>query len=131
MITTEDMAMIVAGHLEGFGMPMFMKGHIPVTDFIPDEGRITITPKEDSAGQIFDRCFIEVNFLLPDINQEAHYDLDRIERDAYSIFHDGVAGTYEDQWYRLSYSRRSREREEKQKAHYVHFQLLFEILNTL
>ena len=125
------MAFLIARHVEQFGMPIFVKGHIPVTDFIPEEGRITITPKEDSDGNIFDKCFVEVNFLLPDMNQEAHHDLDRIEREAYQLFRDGFADTYEGQWYKLSYSRRSREREEKQKAHYVHFQLLFETLNTL
>ena len=130
MITTEDMALLVSRHLEAFGMPIYVKGHIPFTK-IPEEGRITITPKEDSEGQYFDKCFIEVNFLLPDVNQEANYQLDGIEREAYRIFKDGYSDEYEDQWYKLSYSSRSREREEQLEAHYVHVQLLFETLNTL
>jgi len=131
MITTEDMAQIIAGHLGAFNMPIFVKGHIPVTDYIPEEGRITITPKEDSDGRIFNKCFCEVNFLLPDVNQEANIELDVIERNAYSLFKDGYSGKHNGQWYDITYSRRSREREEKQKAHYVHLQLLFETLNTL
>lgn len=130
MITTEDIALIIAEDLRGFDMPIFTKGHIPFEN-ITKEGRITITPKDNSVGRIFDKCFVEVNFILPDINQEAHYDLDRIEREAYALFKDYKAGKYEDQWYNITYSRRSREEDANLKSHYVHFQLLFEILNTL
>lgn len=130
MITTEDMAMVLSDYLTEFGMPIFLKGHIPYED-IPAEGRITITPKEDSEGKIFDKCFIEVNFIYPDVNQEADYRLDDLERRGYEKFKNGYAGTLEGQWFRISYSRRSRERDEKLKSHYVHFQLLFETLNTL
>ena len=130
MITTEDMAFLVSQMVRGFDMPVYVKGHIPFSD-IPKEGRITITPKDDSEGRIFDKCFIEVNFILPDIGQEADYNLDAIERDAYTLFKEGEAGGFNGQWYRISYSRRSRERDEQLKSHYVHFQLLFETLNTL
>ena len=130
MITTEDMAVLISQKVESFGMPIFIKGHIPFSD-IPQEGRITITPKEDSEGSIFDKCFIEVNFILPDVNNEADFNLDAIERDAYELFKDGFADEYEGQHYVVSYSRRSRERDEQLKSHYVHIQLLFEILNTL
>ena len=130
MITTEDMAQIISGYLGTFGMPVFIKGHIPVGD-IPEEGRITITPKEDSEGNIFDKCFVEVNFILLDIGQEADIRLDDIEREAYSIFKDGYSDSYDGQWYHIGYSRRSREEDKQLKSHYVHIQLLFEILNTL
>lgn len=130
MITTEDMALIVSRYLDTFGMPIYIKGHIPFAD-IPDEGRITITPKEDSDGRIFDKCFMEVNFILPDVNQEADYRLDQIERDAYTLFKDGFSDCYEGQWYHIGYSRRSRETDTQLNAHYVHIQLLFETLNTL
>ena len=129
MITTEDMAVIVSGMLGGFNMPVYTKGHIPFSD-IPEEGRITITPKEDSDGRIFDKCFIEVHFILPDVNREAAYNLDDIERRAYALFKDGVAGTYDSQHYLITYSRRSRENDEQLQSHYVHFQLLFETLNV-
>lgn len=130
MITTEDMGLLISKHLGVFGMPVFIKGHIPFED-IHEEGRITITPKEDSDGRIFDKCFVEVNFILPDISQEANYRLDDIERDAYELFKDGYAGEYNGQWYSISFSRRSRERDEQLNSHYVHIQLLFETLNTL
>ena len=130
MITTEDMAVIVSEYLVEFGMPVYLKGHIPSGD-IPEEGRITITPKEDSEGRIFDKCFIEINFLFPDVNEEADARLDGIERTAYGIFKGGFAGEYQGQHYDVSYSRRSREDDPKLKSHYVHFQLLFETLNTL
>lgn len=130
MITTEDMAIIVSGYLTAFDMPVEIKGHIPFGD-IPEKGRITITPKVDSDGRIFDKCFIEVNFILPDVGQEAAFELDGIERDAYEIFREGFSDCYEGQWYSLTYSRRSREQDEQLKSHYVHIQLLFETLNTL
>lgn len=133
MITTEDMAQIIADHLKnsgGFAMPIYVKGHIPFKD-IPDQGRITITPKEDSTGVIFNKCFCEVNFILPDVNQEANYKLDNIERAAYELLKNGFAGSYEGQHYNVTYQRRSREEDSQLKSHYVHIQLLFEILNTL
>ena len=130
MITTEDMALIISEYLGSFGMPVYVKGHIPFSA-IPDEGRITITPKEDSEGRIFDKCFCEVNFILPDINQEADIRLDDIEREAYGLFKDGFSDEYNGQWYHIGYSRRSREEDRQLNAHYVHLQLLFEILNTL
>ena len=130
MITTEDMAAVIAGYLRNFGMPIYIKGHIPVGK-IPKEGRITITPKEDSDGRIFDRCFCEVNFLLPDVNQEADIRLDSIEEQAYGLFKPGFADEYKGQYYHLSYSRRSREQDAQLQSHYVHIQLLFEILNVL
>lgn len=130
MITTEDMALILAKTLGDYGMPIYVKGHIPYGN-IPADGRITITPKEDSDGTYFNKCFIEVNFILPDVNQEADYRLDDIERTAYEQFKNGFAGTYEGQWYNITYSHRSREEDEQLKSHYVHLQLLFETLNTL
>lgn len=130
MITSEDIALIIAEDLQAFGMPIYTKGHIPFTETLT-ESRITITPKENSDGTIFDKCFVEVNFLMPDVHQEAAFELDNIERDAVSLFKQGKAGQYEGQWYNISYSRRSRERDEQLKCHYVHFQLLFETLNTL
>ena len=122
--------MIIAGHLKDFAMPIYIKGHIPYKD-ISDKGRITITPKEDSTGVIFDKCFCEVNFILPDINQEANYKLDGIERDACKLLKNGFAGSYEGQHYNLTYQHRSREEDTGLKSHYVHIQLLFEILNIL
>jgi len=130
MITTEDMALIISEHLGAFGMPVYVKGHIPF-EGIPQEGRITITPKDDSDGRIFNKCFCEVNFILPDVNEEADYRLDEIEREAYELFKNGFSGEYEGQWYDVSYSRRSRENDEQLKSHYVHLQLLFKTLNTL
>lgn len=124
------MGIILSEDLSIFGMPTYIKGHIPFGQ-VGEEGRITITPKEDSDGRIFDRCFIEVNFLLQDVEQEANIGLDEIERIAYEFFHEAHVGEYEGQWYRYTYSRRSRERDEKLSCSYVHFQILFETLNTL
>lgn len=130
MITTEDMALLIAEQVGVFDMPIYCKGHIPFGD-IPKEGRITITPKEDSDGDIFYKCFCEVNFMLPDVDEEADYRLDDIERQAHELFRNGFAGSYNGQWYRVSFSHKSRERDEQLKIHYVHIQLLFETLNTL
>lgn len=131
MITTEDMALVLAEKLRSFGRQIYVKGHIPFAEEEITEGCITITPKDDSVGSIFDRCFVEVNFLEPDVYQEANAELDSLERQAYELFKDGFSDEYGGQWYRVSYSRRSRERDEKLKCHYAHFQLLFETLNTL
>ena len=130
MITTEDMAQIISGYLGTFEMPIYVKGHIPVGK-IGTDGRITLIPKADSDGKIFNKCFVEVNFVLPDVNNEADFRLDDIERAAYATFKDGMTGQYDGQYYNISYSRRSREEDVSLKCHYVHLQLLFETLNVL
>lgn len=130
MITSEDIALIIAEDLKGFGMAIYTKGHIPVKG-IEKNGRIVIIPKTNDDGTIFDKCFVEVNFNLPDVNEEADYRLDKIERDAYKLLRKGKAGKFEDQWYNISFSSRSREEDTQLKCHYVHIQLLFETLNTL
>ena len=124
------MALLVSLQLAAFEMPIYIKGHIPFGE-IPADGRITILPKADDDGTIFDKCFVEVNFILPDIEQEANARLDTLERDAYDLFRKGLAGEYNGQWYQISYSRRSREEDPQLKSHYVHFQLMFQILNVL
>ena len=131
MITSEDIAMIIAEKLKGFGMQIWVKGHIPYNKGIEQQGRIVIIPKTNDTGDIFDKCFVEVNFHMRDVREEANYKLDGIERKAYDLFKNGSASGYEGQWYNISYSRRSREEDTELKSHYVHFQLLFEILNTL
>ena len=130
MITTEDMAVIIARDLRSFDMEIYTKDHIPFKD-IEQNGRIVIIPKADDTGTYNNKCFVEVNFMFPDVHEEADYRLDRIERDAYSLFKNYKAGEYEGQWYNITYSRRSRENNTQLKSHYVHFQLLFETLNTL
>ena len=130
MITTEDMALIISRDLQGFGMVTYVKDHIPIGN-VEKDGRIVILPKTDDIGTYFDRCFVEVNFVLPDVREEPDIRLDDIERDAYRLFKDYKAGEYNGQWYNITYSRRSRERDAQMKTSYVHFQLLFETLNTL
>lgn len=131
MITTEDIALIIAQKVKCFGMETYIKGHIPFTKGIEKNGRIVVIPKSDDEGTIFDKCFVEVNFIMSDVNQEADYRLDEVEREAYSLFRKGWAGKCQGQWYNLSFSRKSREDDENIKSHYIHFQLLFEILNIL
>ena len=130
MITSEDIALIIAEDLRDFGMAIYTKGHIPFQEIEP-QGRIVIIPKTDDEGRIFDKCFVEVNFLLPDVREEADIRLDDIERTALALFKDYKAGEYNGQWYNITYSRRSRESDSQLKAHYVHFQLLFETLNVI
>lgn len=130
MITTEDIASIIMRDLWSFDMPKFIKGHIPIGK-VGEEGRIVILPKEDSDGKIFDKCFVEVNFLLPDIEGETNIGLDEIERNAYTFFKESKAGQYENQWYTYSFSRRSVEQDTDLECHYVHIQVLFEILNVI
>lgn len=130
MITTEDMALIISEYLGTFDMPIFVKGHIPFGK-VGNDGRITIIPKADSDGKVFNKCFVEVNFILPDVDGEANFRLDDVERAAYAAFKDGMAGQYNEQYYDISYSRRSREEDTGLKCHYVHLQLLFQTLNVI
>lgn len=103
-----------------------------VTDDIPSgnvtEERVTIHVKAISPQAIFKKCFVEVNWCVPDdegvINHER---LGEVERQM-SDYLESV-GEYDDTYYRYSIESEEIIKSEL-RCHYVNMRLLFEILNV-
>lgn len=129
-MTTEDIAAAVARVLEPMGMPLYIKGHIPDGLPIGEDGRITVIPKTDGKGDIFRKCFVEVNASLPDLHNEQNPGLDDIERRLRALVLPGTVDTDGTEWYRISFDHIGTERDKALECHYVHIQLLFETLNV-
>ena len=70
MITTTDVANILTLDCMSFGINVFQKGNIPQGEIKAE--RITIHTKSQSTGTYWNKGFVEVNFCVPDINNEAN-----------------------------------------------------------
>jgi hypothetical protein len=129
MITTSKAGEIIAVDSIRLGMPIYLKGHIPDAP-IERCGRVVILPKEESTGKYFSKLFVEVNICLPDVAGEADKRLECLEMKALKMYDEGVADCYFGTWYRYSVQKHSVEEDASLQCHYVHIQLLFEILNV-
>lgn len=129
MITTSDIVDILYGVCAPFKMPIYRKGAIP--DGVVTSERIVIIPKAQSPQTYWKKCFVEVNFCVPDIS-DGVAELNRLqalERQAQRVF-DGVAGEYESDAYMFSIeSLNGVNRDDSMKCHYVNVRLLFQVLN--
>ena len=129
MITTSDIVDILYDVCASFRMPIYRKGAIP--DGVASSERIIILPKEQTPQTYWKKCFVEVNFCVPDIS-DGVAELNRLqalERQAQRVL-DGVAGEYESDSYLFSIESLSGvNRDESMKCHYVNVRLLFQVLN--
>lgn len=126
MITTTDAANIICKDCRPFGMEVFQEGLIPEEELTNE--RITVHAKRQSEESYWTKCFIEVNFSVPDKSGEADLiRLNEIEREALARL-DSV-GEYDESYYRYSVHSSSHERDLSFKCHFVNVRLLFEVLN--
>lgn len=129
MITTSDIVDILYGVCAPFKMPIYRKGAIP--DGVVTSERIVIIPKAQSPQIYWKKCFVEVNFCVPDIS-DGVAELNRLqalERQAQRVF-DGVVGEYESDAFMFSIeSLNGVNRDDSMKCHYVNVRLLFQVLN--
>lgn len=129
MITTSDITDILYEACAPFEIERFRKGAVP--DGVVSSERIVILPKEQSPQTYWKKCFVEVNFCVPDIRDDVA-DLSRLqqlERKAVRLF-DGVTGEFDSSHYLISIeSVNGVNRDEGMKCHYVNVRLLFEVLN--
>lgn len=104
--------------------------NIFVSDDIPEgavtKERVVIIVKRLSVSDIFSKCYVEVNWCVPDIGNSANSArLGEVER---FLCLDGI-GEYDDTTYR--YGVESTEvLKSDLKCHYLNTRLLFEILNV-
>lgn len=126
MITTTDAANIIYRDCKVFGMEIYQDGQIPDGEIVNE--RITIHTKRQSEETYWNKCFIEINFSVPDKRGEANLvRLNEIEREALGKM-DSV-GKYNNSYYRYSVHSSSHERDISFKCHFVNVRILFEVMN--
>lgn len=128
MIVTKDIEQILVGDLAAF---MGVE-RIFVTDDIPEgdvtEERITVHVKELKPETYFSKCFVEVNWCVPDIvNKPNAVRLQEVERQLVGSLES--IGEYDGSTYRYEIASHKTLKSDLH-CHYVNIRLLFEILNV-
>lgn len=140
MITEIEVGHIIYDDLAFMGLERRLKGHLKtgsldgespmVSEKVPDEGMIVIIPKSVSNDKTyFNNCVVEVNILLPDVEDETNIKLNELFRKAYEKLNDDVTGEYDGTWYHYFVRSHGIEDESRMKCHYVNISVNFEILN--
>lgn len=129
MITTSDIVDILYEACAPFKMPIYRKGNIPDGEVAKE--RIVIIPKDQSSQTYWKKCFVEVNFCVPDF-RDGIADLNRLqalERTAQRLL-DGIAGEHDSDAYMFTIeSLNGVNRDDSMRCHYVNVRLLFQVLN--
>lgn len=129
MIGIKDIEQILIGDLAS----LMDVGHIYVTDDIPDgfvtKERITLHVKTLSTGTFFSKCFVEVNYAIPDAGDYPSPLLQDAERALRGLLDDDKVGCFDGTWYRYGVESSHIEKSDL-RCHYVNVRVLFEILNV-
>ena len=129
MIVQGDIAKIIYKDCEQFGLPVYQKDNTP-TGKVTSE-RIVVIPKSGTIETYWEKCFVEVNFCVPDKNGQADIiRMDELERMAINVLKYS-SGVYDDTRYCYKKESSSREADEELGCHYVNVRLLFKIQNVL
>lgn len=128
MITQGDIAKILYTDCQVFGLPVYQKDNTPKGKVTKE--RIVIIPKSGSVQRFWEKCYVEVNFCVPDIKGQANLiRMDELEREAVKALN-RVSDTFDNTRYRYSKYSTSREEDIELGCHFVNVRLLFEILNV-
>lgn len=128
MIVQGDIANIIYMDCQQFDLPVYPKDNVPVGKVTNE--RIVVIPKSGATETYWEKCFVEVNFCVPDKNGEADLiRLTELERMAVAVLK-YKSGMYDDTRYRYKKESTSREKDIELECHFVNVRLLFEILNT-
>lgn len=127
MITTTDAVNIIFRDCQVFDIPTFQDGNIP--QGIVDSERIVIHGKEQTSEATWKKCFIEVNFFVPDVSENVAnlIRLNAVERMA--IRRLKGMGKYDGVPYRYNVATTYLLQEQTLKAHYINVKILFRVLN--
>lgn len=132
MITTGDMANIVAKKCSELGIKPVMQGdNIPLEGEIDSE-RVVVIPKAETQGRIWNKTTIEVNILTPNLRNGIVNSkrLNEIERLARSVFRNTTTGLHDGTAYRFSYNSIGRISSTSLRCGWINAKIQFETLNT-
>lgn len=131
MIVTTDIADILFQDCKDFGITTIVPFGKTLTGELKDE-RLTIHVKGQTPGKIWEKCFVEVNLCVPDldVNIANTLRLKELERKAKKKFR-SVTDTFDDTRYLYEVDTISIEADTALKCHFVNCRLLFKVLNTI
>lgn len=128
MIVQGDIAKILYKDCKQFGLPVYQKYNTP-TGKVTQE-RIVVIPKSGTVETYWEKCFVEVNFCVPDKKGKANLiRMDELEREAVKALKYG-SGMYDGTRYKYKKESTSREEDMELGCHFVNVRLLFKILNA-
>lgn len=127
MISIKDIEQILIGDLSSLMSVsgIFIEDDIPVG--IVEEERITLHVKQLKPQTYFSKCFVEVNWCVPDLGD--HPDSSRLQVVDRMMAGIESIGEYDGSVYRYGVESIQILKSEL-KCHYVNTRLLFEILNV-
>lgn len=132
MITSGDVANIIYRDCVGFGVPVYKFGNFPTGEV--NNEYITVRAKSQETGIYWNKGFVEVNFVVPDIQGDGKLvantkRMTEVER-LMAAKLDDYAGTFDASIYNYSVYSTSHEEDAALKCHFVNCRLLFKVLNT-
>lgn len=127
MISASDISEIIYDACAQFGVTRYIAETFPEEE-ITDE-RIVIIPRQITDGRFWKRCFVEVNWCVPDLKGEPTARLKDVERELLTIGEG--CGECDGTTYRYTKNSSQLIADKSLNLHYANLQLLFEILNTL
>lgn len=129
MIVTTDIADILYRDCKAFGIEIVPFGKT-LTGELKDE-RITIHVKGQTPEKIWEKCFVEVNLCVPDLEVNIAHTLrlKALERTAKKKFK-SVTGTFDGTRYLYEVDTISIEADTALKCHFVNCRILFNVLNV-
>lgn len=127
MITSSDTGNAIFRDVQAFGIDTYQEFNVQKGEVTKE--RIVILPKRQQSETICDRSFVEVNFVVPDINGEAdRIRLAELERKAKAFFN--YASEYDGTTYDVEFYSSEILNEEDLNCHYVNVRILFNVLNV-
>lgn len=127
MITLTDVANIVYSILAPLGYETYQKGNIPKGPITAE--RITIHAKGLTPETIWKKCFVDVNLICPDIEDEANTPrLNEMEREIAPLLE--RTGEYDGTTYTMNEPTSDFLENPSFHCHYINLRVLFQIQNT-
>ena len=128
MITQGDIAKILYKDCKVFGLPVYQKENTPKGKVTKE--RVVVIPKSGATEMYWEKCYVEVNFCVPDVKGQANLvRMDELERLAVSQLKK-KSGIWDSTRYIYRKDSTSREQDTELGCHFVNVRLLFEILNA-
>ena len=128
MITQSEVVDILYLKCLQYGIEVYRKGNLP--DGEMSEERIVILPKTITSETYWKKCFVEINFCVPNNNdgKAGLIRLAELER----IVNKTMKGTgmWDETRYKYKIDTTGIEEDADLKCHYVNARVLFEILNV-
>ena len=128
MITLSDISEIIYDRCKVFDVPLFIADTTPLGEI--DQERIVIIAKSIEDGKFWERCFVEVNWCVPDLHDEGNLvRVKEVERLLKQVYYG--TGTCDNINYRFKKYSTNIEWEKEMRYHIANVRLMFNIQKVL